>query len=259
MVLDGYGNLRPVGRGWSLDCIAPGIAPSDPIRIRCGKEATVQTGSRARDHRSQGFTLIELMVVVSIIVIVSAASIPVGLNFVRQFQVSGAASNVAAQVQMARGQAVKRNTQRGILLNFNFPQATQYQFTSLDPSPVTGAWDGGVYPNFAPRTYQEGMINFGAVPAPPNNTVDPDAANGVMSPHGTPFGLPGEVLFVPQGVFNALLFRADGSVRAVNVAGGGLASIVVIGVEFEVRVRDPRTNMARILRITRNGRVTIIQ
>jgi prepilin-type N-terminal cleavage/methylation domain-containing protein len=219
------------------------------------KEANVNTGSL---ERSKGFTLIELMVVISIIVIVSAASIPVGLNFVRQYQVTGAAQNVAAQVQMARGQAVKRNTQRGILLNFNFPAATQYQFTSLDPSPVTGAWDGNVYPNFAPRTYQEGVPNFGAVPLPPNNTLDPDVANGVMSPHGTPLGLPGEVAF-DAGAFNALLFRADGSVRAVNAAGGGGAVITVNGVEFEITVRDPRTNMTRLLRITRNGRVSIAQ
>jgi prepilin-type N-terminal cleavage/methylation domain-containing protein len=216
----------------------------------------VTSGSIERSKRSTGFSLIELIVVVSIIVIVSAASIPMGLNFVRHYQIMGAAQGVAAMVQMSRGQAVKRNTQRGILLNFNYPQAGQYQFTSLDPSPMTGAWDGVFYPNFAPRIFQEGMTNFGAVPVPPNNTVDPDPANGVFSPHGTPIDMPQEIAFDP-GVFNALLFRADGSVRAVTAGGGGAGAVTINGVDFQLTVRDPRTNLTKTLTISQNGRVTL--
>lgn len=206
--------------------------------------------------RSKGFSLIELMVVISIIVIMAAASIPVGLNFVRHYQVNGTAQNIAAMVQMSRAQAVKRNTQRGILLNFNYPQAGQYQFTSLDPSPVTGTWDGAFYPIFNPRSYQEGMVNFGAVPAPPNNVLDPDAANGVFSPHGTPVDMPQDLAFDP-GAFNALLFRADGSVRAVTAAGGGAGAVNINGVDFQLTVRDPRTNLVKTITVSQNGRVTL--
>ena len=205
-------------------------------------------------NRSKGFSLIEIMVVITIIVIVSAASIPMGLNFVRHYKVTGAVQNVAAQVQMSRGQSVKRNTNRGILLNFNYPQPGMYQFTSLDPSPVTGTWDGGVYPTFAPLSYTENLVNFGAVPVPPNNTNDPDRPNGVMSPHGIPIVLPNDVQFDPGG-FNALLFRADGSVRAVNAAGGEAAAVNVVGVDFQVVVRDTTTQINKTLTISRNGRV----
>lgn len=198
------------------------------------------------------------MVVVSIIVIVSAASIPMGLNFVRHYQVMGAAQGVAAQIQAARGQAVKLNTQRGVLLNFNYPAAGQYQWTSLDPNPVTGAWDSPVYPVFAPRNYQEGMPNYGAVPTPPNHTLNPDPANGVMSPHGTPIELPQDLAFDP-GASNALLFRADGSVRAVNASAGpaGAGVLTANGVNWQFTLRDPRTNLSRIVTVTRNGRVTV--
>ncbi len=205
-------------------------------------------------NRSKGFTLIELLVVITIIVIVSAASIPMGLNFVRHYRVQGAVQNVATQMQMCRGQAVKRNTNRGILLNFNYPQPGMYQFTSLDPSPVTGTWDGNVYPTFAPLSYTEGDVNFGAVPIPPNNTNDPDAANGVMSPHGYPRPLPQAIRFDP-GASNALLFRADGSVRAVNAAGGGAGAINLVGVDFQVVVRDNTTQIVKTVTISRNGRV----
>jgi len=217
-----------------------------------GKEATVANGSL---NRSKGFSLIEIMVVISIIAIVSAASIPMGLNFVKNYKVTGAVSNVAAQMQMSRGQAVKRNTSRGILLNFNYPQPGMYQFTSLDPSPVTNDWDGGVYPTFAPRVFDESLVNYGAVPVPPNNTNDPDRPNGVMSPHGIPIVLPNDVQFDPGG-FNALLFRADGSVRAVNAANNtGVAAVNVVGVDFQIVLRDTTTQINKTLTISRNGRV----
>jgi len=208
-------------------------------------------------NNAKGFTLIELLVVVSIIVIVSAASIPMGLNFVRHYQVMGAAQGIAAQMQMARGQAVKLNTQRGVILNFNYPGTGQYQWTSLDPNPITGNWDRPEYPIYAPRTYQEGMVTFGAVPAPPANINNPDPGNGIMSPHGTPIDLPQELSFDP-GASNALLFRSDGSVRAINAGGPSGAGVLnVDGVNWTMTVRDPRTNLTKAITITRNGRVTI--
>lgn len=206
-------------------------------------------------NNSKGFTLIELLVVVSIIVIVSAASIPMGLTFVRNYQVMGAAQGIAAQMQSARGQAVKLNTQRGVLLNFNYPGPGQYQWTSLEPNPMTGNWDTAVYPTYAPRNYQEGMLNYGAVPVPPANTLNPDAPNGIMSPHGTPIDLPQQLSFDP-GVSNALLFRSDGSVRAVS-AGPQAGVLTVNGLTWTMTVRDPNTNLTKIITITRNGRVTI--
>ena len=206
-------------------------------------------------NRSKGFTLIELLMVIAIIAIVSAAAIPMGLNFVRHYKVQGAVQNVATQMQMCRGQAVKRNTNRGILLNLNYPQPGMYQFTSLDPSPVTGTWDGGVYPTFAPLSYTEGDATFGAVPTPPDNTNDPDPANGVMSPHGYPLPLPNDIQFDP-GAFNALLFRADGSVRAVNAANNpNAAPINLVGVDFQVVLRDRTTQIVKTVTISRNGRV----
>ncbi len=202
--------------------------------------------------------MIEMMVVVAIIMIVVATTIPMGLNFIRNYQITGAAQSVAGEMQSCRAQAVKRNSQRGILLNFDYPQAGQFQYTSLDPSPLTNDWDGVFYPIFNPRTYTEGMNAYGAVPVPPNNVDHPDVANGIMSPHGTPIDLPQEISF-DAGAFNALLFRSDGSVRAVNAAGGGGGVVDPVGVDFQLTVRDPRTNLTRIVTVSQNGRVTVNQ
>lgn len=207
---------------------------------------------------SDGFSLVELIVVISIIVIVSAATIPMGLSFVRQYKIAGAAQNIAAQFQRARAQAVKRNSSRGILLNFNYPLPGDYQFTSLDPDPRTGDWDGGVYP-VNPGVYDRSAVNYGTVPAPPNNTVDPNPALGVQSPHGLPEELPQAVQF-DAGERNALLFRADGSVAAVNAAGPvGPAALrqAPNGVDWLVTVRDVTTQLTRTLVVTPGGRVRI--
>lgn len=211
-----------------------------------------------RRGRSAGFTLIELLVVICIIIVVSAASIPMGLNFVRQYKIAGAARNIVAQIQRTRVQAVKRNSARGILLNFNYPASGEYQFTSLDPDPRTGDWDGGVYPA-NPGVYDGSAVSYGTVPAPPDNTVDPDPGLGVQSPHGLPEGLPQSVQF-EAGERNALLFRADGSVVAVKANGPvGAAALTQApnGVDWLVTIRDINTNLSRTVVVTPGGRVRI--
>ncbi|HSF19187.1 MAG TPA: prepilin-type N-terminal cleavage/methylation domain-containing protein [Vicinamibacteria bacterium] len=206
--------------------------------------------------RENGFSMVELVVVISLIAILAAVSIPLALSFVRNYQITGAAHNVAAQMQMSRGQAVKRNTSRGILLNFNYPEAGRYQFTSLDPNPLNGNWGGGVYPDYSPKNFQEGTTNYGAVPNVPFNTTDPDPANGIMSPHGLVLELPQTVQF-DAGTFNALLFRANGSVRGVNAAGGGAPVLSENGVDYSLTIRDADTNVTRTITISRNGRVIV--
>ena len=205
-----------------------------------------------------GFTLVEILVVITIIVIVSAASIPLGLNFVKQYKITGAAQGVAAEIQRARAQAVKRNTGRGILLNFNYPQAQTYQFTSLDPDPMTGNWDGAVYPA-NPGNCSSAAVTFGTVPDPPNNLVDPDRGAGVQSPHGFPIELPQDILF-DAGQRNAILFCADGSVAVVNAAGQvGGPVLRQDGLDWLLTVRDRVTQLARDIRISPGGRVRVEQ
>ena len=216
----------------------------------------------ASDSRSpsRGFTLIELLVVMVIIAITAAATIPMSLNFIRNYKITGAAQGVAAQVQRARAQAVKSNTSRGILLNFNYPALGQFQFTSLDPSPVTGSWDGGVYPQNPGIFVRGGTVDYGTVPDPPSNRTDPDAAAGVQSPHGIPTHLPLDVGF-DSGERNALLFRSDGSIMAVNAAGAAVGTPTLTlapnGFDWLVTIRDSITNLSRVIRVSPGGRVRL--
>ncbi len=66
---------------------------------------------RRRDSLSayRGFTLIELMVVVSIMTVVMAIAAPSLVDFVRNRAIVQAATDIASGLQVARAEAVRRN------------------------------------------------------------------------------------------------------------------------------------------------------
>jgi len=61
-------------------------------------------------RKTQGFTLLELMLVVAVIVILAAATVPRLMNTVNDISLRYAASDLSGLLQTARMQAVRRNT-----------------------------------------------------------------------------------------------------------------------------------------------------
>jgi prepilin-type N-terminal cleavage/methylation domain-containing protein len=66
--------------------------------------------------RQAGFSLIELLVVVALILILATISVPSIAQYWRNYQIRGAAEQVAAEIQTARTKAIMRNVNRAALL-----------------------------------------------------------------------------------------------------------------------------------------------
>jgi type II secretory pathway pseudopilin PulG len=199
--------------------------------------------------------MIELVVVMAIIVIVLTIALPNGLAYVRNYSITAAAQNVATQMQASRTQAVRRNSRRGIILNFDYPNVGGYQYTSLDEDPINGGYDGSTYP-VNPGVYDPNPpSNYGAAPVPPANVNPP--APGIPSPHGVVMNLPNGTEFIPGGGFTSLLFRLDGSVAGVNAGNVGSQVIAQNGMDWVVRIRQPQTGLTRTITISNSGRVVV--
>lgn len=88
----------------------------------------------------RGFSIIELMMVVAVIGILAAVSGPPILNYLRVYGVRSAAALVAGEVQTARTQAIKRNTNNGVVFVILSP--TTYRYFGQDAPGMTSAPSG---------------------------------------------------------------------------------------------------------------------
>jgi hypothetical protein len=69
--------------------------------------------------------------------------------------------------------------------------------------------------------------------------------------------LPGEVQFIGGQAFTSILFRLDGSVEAVNSGNVGSQVVAQNGLDWQVRLQNPRFGLTRTINISRNGRVEV--
>ncbi len=203
-----------------------------------------------RKEASRGFSLVELLVVMAVGAILAATAIPYGLSYIRHYQTTAAAQSVASLMQLSRGQAVKRNLRNGLILNFDYPEEGQFQFTTLDQNPVTMGPPDAIYPGpGASAVFDPNDRDYGIAPDPGDNE---------SPPHGNVTSLPPEMEFDDSGgTWNALLFRSNGAVEAVNAAGSGPTLISQDGLDWVVTIRYPRFGFVRDIRVSRNGRVKV--
>jgi len=82
------------------------------------------------DRRSQGFSLVELLVVVAIIAIAAAIALPMIANYLRHYKIRGASQQVAGEIQAARNKAIGKNVNLGVV--FVTVDATHYRWIIED-------------------------------------------------------------------------------------------------------------------------------
>src|ERR1700688_882330 len=82
-----------------------------------GKRNRQQVAGKSR--RARGFSLVELVVVVAIVMVVSGIAIPQITLTLRSYQVTSAASQVADTIKFSRFEAIRRNSPMSFLASWS--------------------------------------------------------------------------------------------------------------------------------------------
>jgi prepilin-type N-terminal cleavage/methylation domain-containing protein len=83
--------------------------------------------TRSGEH---GFSVVELLIAVLIILIISAVALPNIGQYMRNYRIKGAAQQVAGELQSARSKAIMTNTNLGV--SFVVVDADSYRFVQED-------------------------------------------------------------------------------------------------------------------------------
>ena len=81
-------------------------------------------GSIALQHKETGLTAFELAVALAIVAVMAALTLPPYMQWRQKAQLSGAASNLAADLEMAKTQAIKAN--RTVVVDFETSNYTLF-------------------------------------------------------------------------------------------------------------------------------------
>ena len=159
--------------------------------------------SSSTRSRSRGFSLVELVVSLVIVVILSAMAIPSVMNSLRTYQLNDAAARVSDMLKFTRFEAVRKNTQLSFLMQ-----------------QTGGVWVVGTSLNnnttIDPTKRQEVLAGF--------TTILP--ATGLPAPTSITTALGVGALTTLSGNPSSVTFDGRGAVRASF--GGALATSVYV-------------------------------
>ena len=155
-----------------------------------------------RQHRQQGFTLIDIMFAVLLLGLLMAVTVPGATTASRRYHLVAATSEVAAQVRAARLKAVTSN--RTIRVRFNCPAAGQYRVVEV----VNNAAIDDAADRCSSTTY----------PYPdPNPAAQPDLDGPVMVLRGgITFGGVQDLDIAPTGRVTALTGAVPATIGVTN-------------------------------------------
>jgi type IV fimbrial biogenesis protein FimT len=165
-------------------------------------------------HRSRGFTLFELMIVVALTGVLIGLGVPAMTQFVRSNQLTAAANDLLAAVHLARAESVKRRL------------PTEMCF-SQDPSAATPVCNGNgtqgwvVWVDDANPDASNANDNNGVINANEPILLRHSALPGVINIVSKPAGNAGYVAFLDTGFVKVAADDLSGLVMCDPVKGNG--------------------------------------
>jgi len=173
---------------------------------------------RHRLRPRDGFSLIDMMVAISVMAILAAAAVPQLVNVADSMKLGQAQRDVNIELNQARLRAVSAN--RPILVRFNCPAAGQYRMTELIGSPSVPDAD-----DTANDRCSETKWRYPANDTDPATRPNHDGPIRYL-PRGVTFGTAPTLEFWPNGTVHKQV-AAENPWSVVDV--GGTAVTVVKG------------------------------
>ena len=200
------------------------------------------------DRRSDGFSLVELMVVVLILLVLAAIAAPNLADFVRQYRIQGGAREVVSEIQAARTTAIMKNVSAGVVFYADSPQT--YRFVTEDGQTRTADGLGNSRQRLTvPQAIAAGRAQASAMRELPRGIQFGGALCGAApTSAGMRFNHLGGMC-QPGGALGARCPAMEASV--------GVNAVVYDAEGASICVEDPVRNLARRIRITPGGRVRI--
>ena len=189
----------------------------------------------------RGFSIVELLIVVAIVALMAAVALPNIGRYVRNYQIQGAAQQVASEIGTARIKAISKTTNMGVAFIPNYPQANQYQFIVEDTT------------------------NNMALRAP----VPPPAKPVSGPPHGVVRTLPDGVTFlaIATGGVRGIRFGRLGTACQIGSSAsvcpaltsdpGGAFYVNPSSGDMVITVTQTSTGLSRTVRVAPGGRVVV--
>jgi prepilin-type N-terminal cleavage/methylation domain-containing protein len=189
-----------------------------------GRKVTKKLAKRVGTER--GFSVVELVVVLAIILVLSSIAIPSLLSSMRTYRIGSAASSFSALLQRARFEAIRRNTpitvRTAVVGGLTAVYIDLNGNTALDPtepmiqltSDIQFVAAGGSVPGPASTGYPAAVSPPGTITFGVRGTVNyPGAQTDYISYLGNPAG--------PNVFYSAVTVSQMGQIKAWTAPAGG--------------------------------------
>ncbi len=179
---------------------------------------------------NDGFSLLELMMVVAIMLVVAAYAIPTWVTSIRAAKIRGSETSYAGLLQMARTRAINDDRYYSVYIKTATTTAPQMAYVDIYPQNADGTSGNGPSGNYNSGPPADPMVTLSpeAVPkaagaAPNTNNLYTSFCSSCMSNLGIIRNTP--PAWGPDGLPCATTTSAGGTGLVCNSAGGPIAYV----------------------------------